>query len=73
MFSFSEAHNWSQIYGILLMPVAIGFSIYSLFIYMKRAGMIRRKDPGPCKNISFQFRSLYVLSDFLFLLVCFFR
>jgi hypothetical protein len=56
MFSFSEAHDWSQIYGILLMPVAIGFSIYSLFIYMKRAGMIRRKDPGPCNNA---FHSLF--------------
>jgi hypothetical protein len=31
------------------MPVAISFCGYSLYIYIKRAAMIRRKDPGPCK------------------------
>lgn len=31
------------------MPVAIAFCVYSLWMYMKRAGMIRRKEPGPCK------------------------
>lgn len=36
-------------YGVLLMPVAIAFCAYSLWMYMKRAAMIRRKDPGPCK------------------------
>jgi len=48
-FSFAEANEWSQMYGILLMPVAIAFCFYSLWMYIKRAGMIRRKDPGPCK------------------------
>lgn len=47
--SFAEANSFSQMYGVLLMPVAIAFCAYSLWMYMKRAAMIRRKDPGPCK------------------------
>ena len=35
------------------MPVAIAFCIYSLMMYMKRAGMIRRKEPGPCKLLQY--------------------
>jgi hypothetical protein len=31
------------------MPVAIAFCVYSLYMFIRRAGMIRRKDPGPCK------------------------
>ena len=45
--AFAEANDWSQIYGLMLMPVAIAFTVYSLWIYMKRASMIRRRDPGP--------------------------
>eukprot|EP01038_Epipyxis_sp_PR26KG_P012337 gene12337-16547_t len=45
--AFAEANEWSQIYGLLLMPVAIAFCVYSLWMYMKRSAMIRRKDPGP--------------------------
>ncbi len=47
--AFANANEWSQIYGICLMPVSIAFCCYSLWMYMKRAAMIRRKDPGPCK------------------------
>lgn len=32
------------------MPVAILFCCYSLYIYVTRADMIRRKDPGPYEN-----------------------
>jgi len=45
--AFAEANEWSKLYGILLMPVAIGFCVYSLWMYMRRSAMIRRKDPGP--------------------------
>eukprot|EP01031_Cornospumella_fuschlensis_P026689 gene26689-32250_t len=45
--AFAEANAWSQIYGLLLMPVSIAFCAYSLYMYIHRAGMIRRKDPGP--------------------------
>jgi uncharacterized membrane protein YidH (DUF202 family) len=47
--AFAETNAWSQIYGLLLMPVAIAFCGYALWMYIKRAAMIRRKDPGPCK------------------------
>lgn len=48
---FAEANEWSQIYGLLLLPVAIAFCIYALYMYTSRATMIRRKDPGPCKFV----------------------
>jgi uncharacterized membrane protein YidH (DUF202 family) len=48
--AFAEANSFSQMYGVLLMPVAIAFCAYSLWMYMKRAAMIRRKDPGPYED-----------------------
>ena len=45
--AFAEANEWSQLYGLLLMPCAIAFCCYSLWMYIKRSQMIRRKDPGP--------------------------
>ncbi len=45
--AFADANQWSQLYGLTLMPCAIAFCIYSLWMYIKRAQMIRRKDPGP--------------------------
>jgi uncharacterized membrane protein YidH (DUF202 family) len=47
--AFAEANEWSQMYGLMLMPVAIAFCCYSLYMYMKRAAMIRQRHPGPCK------------------------
>lgn len=48
--AFAEQNEWSQIYGLMLMPVAIAFCGYSLYVYIKRAAMIRRKDPGPYED-----------------------
>lgn len=48
--AFAEQNEWSQIYGLMLMPVAIAFCGYSLYVYVKRAAMIRRKDPGPYED-----------------------
>ncbi len=36
-----------DVIGLILMPVAIAFTVYSLWVYIKRAAMIRRRDPGP--------------------------
>jgi len=41
----------SQMYGIILLPVAIAFICYSMYQYARRAAMIRRKDPGPYEDI----------------------
>ena len=48
--AFAGANHFSQMYGLLLMPVAIAFCAYSLYMYVKRSGMIRRREPGPCKS-----------------------
>jgi uncharacterized membrane protein YidH (DUF202 family) len=48
--AFAESNEWSQIYGLLLMPVAISFCCYSLYMYTKRANMIRNKEPGPYED-----------------------
>lgn len=45
--AFAEANEYSQIYGLVLLPTSIGFAMYALYVYMKRANMIRNKDPGP--------------------------
>lgn len=50
--AFAEANEWSQMYGLMLMPVAIAFCCYSLYMYMKRAAMIRQRHPGPCKSLN---------------------
>ena len=47
--AFAESNEWSEIYGLMLMPVAISFVCYALYMYMKRATMIRARHPGPCK------------------------
>mmetsp|Transcript_8813 Transcript_8813/g.13190 ORF Transcript_8813/g.13190 Transcript_8813/m.13190 type:complete len:213 (+) Transcript_8813:72-710(+) len=48
--AFADANDWSQLYGLLLMPVSIAFCGYSLWLYMRRAAMIRRRDPGPYED-----------------------
>ena len=48
--AFAEANEWSQVYGLLLMPVAISFCAYSLYMYMKRSIMIRSRHPGPYED-----------------------
>eukprot|EP00586_Coscinodiscus_wailesii_P021964 CAMPEP_0172496586 /NCGR_PEP_ID=MMETSP1066-20121228/89807_1 /TAXON_ID=671091 /ORGANISM="Coscinodiscus wailesii, Strain CCMP2513" /LENGTH=204 /DNA_ID=CAMNT_0013268957 /DNA_START=24 /DNA_END=638 /DNA_ORIENTATION=+ len=44
---FAEANPQSQMYGITLVPVALSFMLYAIIQYVRRARMIRRKDPGP--------------------------
>ena len=55
---FAEANAWSQVYGLLLLPVAIAFCVYSLYTYMRRADMIRKKLPGPCTYSASSYFSL---------------
>lgn len=37
--------------GLILIVVAVIFSFYSLYLYLWRASMIRRRDPGPYDDI----------------------
>ncbi len=41
--SFSRQNKWSQLYGLVMLPVAISFIVYAMVQYMRRAGMIRRR------------------------------
>lgn len=45
-----DSDPWSQMYGIILLPVSIAFICYSMYQYARRAAMIRRKDPGPYED-----------------------
>jgi len=45
--SMSDDNFLSQLYGIVLLPLAITFLMYSMHQYGKRAQMIRRRAPGP--------------------------
>ena len=49
--AFAEDQNpYSQLYGVLLLPVAIAFIIYSMYQYSRRATMIRHRNPGPYED-----------------------
>lgn len=49
--AFADANPWSQLYGVILLPIAIAFIIYAMYQYTKRAAMIRRREPGPYEDI----------------------
>jgi len=46
-FSNKKSAPGSQIYGLIMLPVAVSFIVYSMFQYTRRAYMIRNKHPGP--------------------------
>ena len=41
---------FSQLYGVILLPVAIAFIVYSMYQYGRRAAMIRTRHPGPYED-----------------------
>jgi uncharacterized membrane protein YidH (DUF202 family) len=49
--AFTEDNNpFSQLYGVILLPVAISFIVYSMYQYARRANMIRHRHPGPYED-----------------------
>jgi uncharacterized membrane protein YidH (DUF202 family) len=50
--AFAEESNnpISQLYGIILLPVAISFIVYSMYQFQRRAKMIRTRHPGPYED-----------------------
>ena len=40
-----------QLYGVVLLPIAIAFTLYAMHQYGKRSQMIRRRAPGPYEDI----------------------
>ena len=49
--SMSDDNLLNQLYGVILLPIAIAFMIYSMHMYGKRAMMIRRRAPGPYEDV----------------------
>lgn len=49
--AFADQNPYSQMYGIMLLPVSIAFIIYALRQYTHRAKMIRRLEPGPYEDL----------------------
>jgi len=49
--AFAQDQNpYSQLYGVLMLPVAIAFIVYSMYQYARRANMIRHRHPGPYED-----------------------
>lgn len=49
--AFAEDNNpFSQLYGVILLPVAIAFIVYAMYQYARRASMIRHRHPGPYED-----------------------
>lgn len=49
--AFADDNNpMAQLYGIMLLPVAISFILYSMYQYSRRAYMIRHRMPGPYED-----------------------
>jgi uncharacterized membrane protein YidH (DUF202 family) len=46
----TTSNPFSQLYGIILLPVAISFIIYSMYQYQRRSKMIRTRHPGPYED-----------------------
>jgi uncharacterized membrane protein YidH (DUF202 family) len=49
--SMSDDNLLDQLYGVILLPIAIAFMVYSMHQYGKRAQLIRRRAPGPYEDI----------------------
>jgi len=49
--AFAQDQNpFSQLYGVILLPVAIAFIVYAMYQYSRRASMIRHRHPGPYED-----------------------
>jgi uncharacterized membrane protein YidH (DUF202 family) len=49
--AFAEEQNpLAQLYGVVLLPVAVAFIVYSMYQYARRAKMIRTRHPGPYED-----------------------
>ncbi|GMI43554.1 hypothetical protein TeGR_g6592 [Tetraparma gracilis] len=48
--SSTASSRIGQWYGLTLLPVSVAFMVYALRQYTSRAGMIRRREPGPYED-----------------------
>ncbi|TFJ86528.1 hypothetical protein NSK_002185 [Nannochloropsis salina CCMP1776] len=48
--AFADHNEFSQVYGFIILPVAICFCVYAMRTYMKRSSMLRNRMPGPYED-----------------------
>lgn len=48
---YSNDDPFAQIYGIILLPVALAFTTYAIWQHARRVKMIRVKHPGPYEDL----------------------
>lgn len=60
-FSSNEEGNWAEWYAMILMPVALGFCVYALHVFLWRADRIKTRIPGRWDDP----RGPYILGGFL--------
>uniref|UniRef100_A0A7S4N375 DUF202 domain-containing protein n=1 Tax=Odontella aurita TaxID=265563 RepID=A0A7S4N375_9STRA len=48
---FADFNPYSQMYGIILLPVAIAFTVYAIYRHHIRVKMIKIKHPGPYEDL----------------------
>lgn len=46
-FADNDGNPFSQLYGIIWLPVAIAFILHSMYQYAHRVAMLNSRDPGP--------------------------
>jgi hypothetical protein len=46
MLAFSESNPSAELYGLMLLPISIGFICYALWTFLWRARKIRYRTPG---------------------------
>ena len=50
--SFSDATVVNQLYGVVLLPVSVAYIFYALWQYLRRATMIKQRQPGPFIDVA---------------------
>ena len=48
--SFGSSGDFSQFYGLVMLPVAVAFCVYALYTYLRRGKLIRDRAPGPYED-----------------------
>mmetsp|Transcript_20030 Transcript_20030/g.43163 ORF Transcript_20030/g.43163 Transcript_20030/m.43163 type:complete len:227 (+) Transcript_20030:92-772(+) len=48
---FSNEDPLAELYGVMLLPIALAFTTYALFQHARRVRMIRVKHPGPYEDL----------------------
>lgn len=46
----TDDNTFGQLYGLILLPVAISFIVYAIYQYSRRSAMIRHRHPGPYED-----------------------